>query len=30
MLHYGVHFLNKKELLFLLGINENQIFYLQF
>lgn len=30
MLRYGVYFLNKKELLFLLGINENQIFYLQF
>lgn len=30
MLHYWVYFLKKKELLFLLGINENQISYLQF
>lgn len=30
MLHYWVYFLNKEEPLFLLGINENQIFYLEF
>lgn len=30
MLRYWVYFLKKIELLFLLGINKNQIFYLQF